>query len=250
MVKIWVRFLLGKRFDGLALNQGTKPMRLKAVMGIAALATAALLGVSRTAEAAPLPLVPTPITTPPPVILVNGDVKVIYISEIAANHDYITQVSPVPSVGPIFCNHPVPGCAVASVTGQVVDLGSQTGVLDFSMTNTATGNTFDQNLPSAVDGFQHILVTADFSILNLGPDPIAAYLSALDPSYSVIFLGFEDKTNKDKPKGDYDYNDLVMAVAYQVRNVTQVPEPYSFALLSAGLAGLASLARRKKKRAK
>ena len=44
---------------------------------------------------------------------------------------------------------------------------------------------------------------------------------------------------------DWDYNDVVYAIAYKVRTES-VPEPLTLSLFGAGLAGAAALRRRRK----
>lgn len=202
-------------------------MKNKIFLGAAALAVMTIAS----AQAAP-------ITTPPPALNATGDVKAIYIFANAGNTSFLDETSPVTWTG-IFCNHPSGSCT-GNMAGDMVDLGTQSGALVFSLRNITTGMTYMTTTPDS-GGAYHAVFSTDYSTFGLGALPTAA-ASALAGLPDVTFVAWEDR---DATNGsDFDYNDLVFA--FSNTSSTGVPEPLSLALAGAGLLGLAGLRRRKR----
>jgi len=61
-----------------------------------------------------------------------------------------------------------------------------------------------------------------------------------------MYVGFEDLLQNQG--SDFDYNDLVLAVS-NVDPPNEVPEPFSFSVLCAGLVGLVAVRRRDRSKA-
>jgi hypothetical protein len=178
----------------------------------------------------------SPITTPPPTLVATGDVKAVYIFANAADTSFLNEVSPV-SWSTIFCNHSSGSCT-ASPTGDMVDLGSQSGPLVFSLSNITKGKSYQTNTPDA-GGAYHAVFSTNYTTFGLGALPSAA-ATALSGLPNVTFVAWEDR---DATNGsDFDYNDLVFAFS---NTKASIPEPLSLSLLGAGLLGFAALRRRK-----
>jgi len=176
-----------------------------------------------------------PILVAPPIISGLGeDVKVVFAFASAADQSEVFLSGAADT--PLFLNND-PNYSL----GYTVDLGVISGPLVFGFHDLTTGMSFLANAPAA-DGYYHALYTTDFHDIVPGPmDPVAAAtLASLSSVAPVLFIGFEDRL---KAQGsDFDYNDIVIAVT----NVDPppVPEPTSFALVCAGLAGFFLLGRR------
>ncbi len=186
-----------------------------------------------------------PITTPPPVITaMGGDVKAIYIFANANDTSIMSLATPLPPVSPIFCNHSI-GTCTASSPGAMVDLGARSGVLNFTLHDTTTGNTFDTVHPDSF-GIYHADIRTSYRYSGVPPlsPALMAQLSALP---NVTFVAWEDHTMSDKFH-DFDYNDLIFAFSNTapIHN-PGVPEPLTLSLMGAGLFGWASLRLRRKK---
>lgn len=178
------------------------------------------------------------ITTPPPKLIATGDVKAVYIFANADDTSVLSEVSPL-GIANIFCNHMAGSCAAASA-GDIVDLGTQSGELVFTLNNTTTGKTYTSNLPDS-DGIYHAVFSTDYSTFKLGSLPPAA-ATVLAGLSNVTFVAWEDHDTADK--SDFDYNDLVFAFS---NTTPSIPEPLSIALVGAGLLGLAGLRNRRTK---
>ena len=177
-----------------------------------------------------------PITTPPPNLIATGDVKAVYIFADAGDTSFLNEVSPVP-FATIFCNHSK-GTCTASPSGDLVDLGKQSGLLVFSLADQTTGKTYKTNVPDAA-GDYHAVFSTNYATFGLGPLPSAA-ATVLAGLPNVTFVAWEDRDATNH--SDFDYNDLVFAFS----NTRQsAPEPVSLSLLGAGLLGFAALRRRK-----
>lgn len=173
-----------------------------------------------------------PITTPPPVLIATGDVQAVYIFADAADTSFLNEVGPSVHTD-IFCNHNSGGC-VGSTAGATVDLGVQSGAIDFSLHNVTTGKTYVSNLPDS-GGAYHAVFSSDYSTFNLGALPSAA-ATALSGLQNVTFVAWEDHDATNN--SDFDYNDLVFAFSNVSPHNPNVPEPLTLSLLGAGLAGV------------
>lgn len=181
-----------------------------------------------------------PITTPPPVLSAFGDVTAVYVFANALDTSVLNEVTPS-SINEIFCNHPSGGCT-GNVAGDILDLGTQSGPMVFSLDNITRSDTFTSNAADT-DGNYHVLITSNYSDFGVGALDPAAVTALAGLGGSITFVGWEDKTLGQG--SDFDYNDLIFAFANT--RTTTVPEPLTLSLFGAGLAGAMLLNRRRKK---
>lgn len=184
----------------------------------------------------------TPITTPPPSLIATGDVKAVYVYAKADNTSVLDESSPM-SWMTIFCNHATGSCT-GNAAGDMVDLGTQSGPLVFTLRNITTGKTYHSNMPDG-GGAYHAVFASDYSAFGLGALPADA-ASALAGLTNVTFVAWEDK---DATNGsDFDYNDLVFAFSNtKPTGNPGVPEPLTLSVMGMGLLGIAGLRARRKK---
>ena len=213
-------------------------------LGAAALVTG-LLGTAAQAT----PIVPgSPILTPPPVINAVGDVKAMYIFSDALDASNLLQT--IPPLGLIFCNHSNGsdgGCSGPPATFTTVDLGVESGPIEFELHNTSMGTTYLSDVAS--DGVFHAVFTTNFADITGVPEPAgtAAALAAAGMTGTITFVAWEDRNAAEGT--DYDYNDLIFAFSNISIGCTEncpVPEPLTLSLFGAGLAGVAAFRRRRK----
>lgn len=194
----------------------------------------------------------TPITTSPPVLTAVGDVTAVYVYANAGDTSILNEVTPS-AITQIFCNHTGGGCA-ASSSGEVMDLGVQSGAMVFGLDDITIGNHFISNVADANGDF-HVKISTNFSTFGVGalPSAAASVISGLISSgKSVTYVGWEDRI-AGQSMADFDYNDLIFAFANTVSSdpdpgptSTAVPEPLTVSLFGAGLAGVVWLRRRKR----
>jgi hypothetical protein len=182
-----------------------------------------------------------PITTPPPSLVAFGDVTAVYIFADAADTSILNELMPA-AIAQIFCNHASGSCG-ANVSGDIKDLGVQSGAMTFSLQNVTRTTTFTNSAADG-DGNYHALITSNYADFGLGALPGAAVTALAGLSGSVTYVGWEDKTLAQG--SDFDYNDLIFAFA-NTRATTEVPEPLTLSLFGAGLAGAAWVGRRRMK---
>lgn len=222
-------------------------------MAILAVAALALVFAPFQAWASPIVGPPTPISSS------GGSMTVVYAFADADDASLLAETVPN-SIPVIFCNHPTPGCAVPSISGDTLPLGpTAAGPLVFTLQDFTAPALFDTTNANGIDGDAHDLVSATvfandaaavaaaFAIYGVGPiSPAAAAsiaaLGLLDPLTTMTFIGWEDRIN-----GDYDYNDLIFGFTNIVQ-VPRVPEPATLFLLGAGIAGVAGLGRMRLRR--
>jgi len=207
----------------------------------AALAAVALTAIS----AAPAMATATPVTTIDPALnpfTVDGHIQIVFTSkpQDAANTDLISTV-PTLIPNPIINNH-------VTSTGAIIDLGNYTGNLEFQLHNTKTGSTY---LSDALDGDGNYHVKFDTIYTDFGLGPLtgvalASVTTLATEGYSIVFMAWEDHGKHSYNPSDWDYNDVIYAVAYKANTHTVVPEPLTLSLFGAGIAGLASIRRRRK----
>jgi len=188
----------------------------------------------------------TPITTPPPVLSAVGDVTAIYVYANADHTSNLNEIFPA-SFSQIFCNHPNGSC-LGNSSGDTMDLGVQSGVMEFGLDNLTAGLSYLSDTPDS-DGNYHVLITDNFADFGIGALPSGAdsvIANLLGMGKSITYIGWEDLTlNRGS---DFDYNDLIFAFANTTTRDIPVPEPLTVSLVGIGLFGAAWLRRRKSKR--
>jgi len=172
-------------------------------------------------------------------LAVDGHLQVVFTYSDARNEDLILSI-PALAANPILDNHTTP-------IGSVIDLGSYTGNLTFKLDNIFTGATYYSD---QLDGYgdYHVRLDAnyaDFGVGSLDPTSLANITTLANAGYSLIFMAWEDHDLGSYETSDWDYNDVIFALAYQV-HLDRVPEPLSLSMFGVGLAGVAGLRRRKK----
>lgn len=205
---------------------------MKTLLGVAAAAAFAAA-----AQAAPIT------TAPSPIMAMGGNVTAVFVYADAWDTSKLQLLSS--PIDPIFCNHNTSGCTAAT-PGDIANLGSQSGELNFILKNITTGKTYDLNSPDS-DGNYHAKISTDYSQFGVGPltPSLEATLAGLD---NVTFIGFEDLQANNG--SDWDYNDLIFAFSNTSPNQNPgVPEPLTLSLAGAGLLGVFGLRRLRKKKA-
>jgi hypothetical protein len=199
---------------------------------IIAAAGAALLLSAVAAHAAPI--------TTNPTLTASGDVTAVYIFSDAGDQSIMSELGPTP-ISPIFCNFAQAGCLTGA--GTTLDLGVQSGTLQFGLNNTSTGTLFTSTT-TASDGDYHVLITTNYADFNEGAlsgAALTAVNNLIAAGETVTFVGWEDLVG-----GDYDYNDLIFAFGNTTTDNVPVPEPISISLFGAGLVGAAWANKRRK----
>jgi hypothetical protein len=189
----------------------------------------------------------TPITTPPPTLSAVGDVTAIYVYANADHTSNLNEIFPA-SFSQIFCNHPNGSC-LGNNSGDTMDLGVQSGAMEFGLDNLTAGLSYLSDTPDS-DGNYHVLITSNFADFGIGALPGGAdsvITNLLGMGKSITYIGWEDLTlNRGS---DFDYNDLIFAFANTTTRDIPVPEPLTVSLVGAGLVGATWLRRRLSKRA-
>ena len=162
---------------------------------------------------------------------VDGSIQIVFAFSDASNEDLILDI-PALASNPILDNH-------VSPIGTTVDLGSYTGNLTFELNNLYTGAKYYSDALDAYGDYHVILDAnyADFGIGSLDPTALASIQSLANAGYSIIFMAWEDHDVQSYAPSDWDYNDVVYAVAYKV-NLNRVPEPLSLSVFGVGLISL------------
>ena len=201
-------------------------------------ATAIALSVSASAS---------PVTTTTPLVGAGGDVNAIYVFSDAGDLDVSWKNLPPPPVQ-LFCNHANGPCGVnPTPVGATADLGTigLNVAMVFQLNDMAPGHnaTFLSNAVDSTDGFYHARITQNYSQLGLPPISQTAANAIGNFQGAVWYIGWEDRLS-----GDYDYNDLVMAVVIsQPDRNPGIPEPLTLSLVGMGLLGAFGLRRRNQK---
>jgi len=222
----------------------SKGLVMSKKFGLATAAVGAILALSTPAMA-------TPITTAPPTLTSGGgNIVFEFIYSFAGDLDIANETSP--NAGILFQNHGTPAGTQVVTTG--------TGTIDLALTNNITGLTYDRYTAYAGQLFgagpvldiYHANIQASYAALNPHddsgnpypePSQVVSDASTLaSQGYDIAYIGWEDLSDY-----DFDYNDLVMFVAWKPPTTqNETPEPLTLSLFGAGLAGAAALRRRRK----
>ena len=170
---------------------------------------------------------------------VDGSIQVVFTFSNAADEDLILS-TPTLATNPIIDNQTTP-------IGTVIDLGSYTGNLTFELDNKFTGASYFSDSLDAF-GDYHVKLDADYADFGVGAldaASLASIQALANAGYSIIFMAWEDHDIHSYSSSDWDYNDVIYAIAYKVHLET-VPEPLSLSIFGAGLAGAFAFRRRRK----
>jgi len=214
----------------------------------------AIFGIAAAAAVSVTPALAGPVGTPVTVVdptlnpfALDGQVQIVFTFSDASNEDLILT-TPTLNGNPIIDNH-------TTAKGTVINLGNFTGNLVFQLDNLKTGATYFSDALDAFGDYHVKLDTnyADFGVPPLSGAALANITNLANQGYAIIFMAWEDHDKGTKYPGvkgsDFDYNDVIFAIAYKVNQRTIVPEPLTLSLFGAGLVGAAALRRRKKKSA-
>ena len=186
----------------------------------------------------------TPLTVSPGSLNANGNVKAVFLYVAAADTSNLDFVGG--SSNPIFINKG-PG---ANSPGDTVNLGTQSGIIQFTLNNLTAGTSYTNDLAD-LDGYYHAFYSTNAITTNAATNDFNVSFSqaAIDAvaalTGTVTIVGFEDRNsgrapNYDGQPSDWDYNDLIYAFsATRPTPPPPVPEPAALALFGLGLAGIA-----------
>jgi len=179
-------------------------------------------------------------TLAPPGLAIDGHLQVVFTFSDASNEDLILTI-PALASNPIIDNHTTP-------IGTIVDLGTFTNNVVFELQNEKTlANYFSDSLDAYGDYHVHLDANyADFGVGALSGAALTNVNNLASEGYSIIFMAWEDHDLKSYITSDWDYNDVIYALAYKVNEHNLVPEPLTLSLFGAGLAGAAAMRRRRK----
>ena len=192
----------------------------------------------------------TPLTVSPGSLSANGNVKAVFLYVAAADTSNLDFVGGV--ANPIFINKG-PG---ANSPGDTVNLGTQSGTIEFTLNNLTAGTSYTNDLAD-LDGNYHAFYSTNAITTNAATNDFNVNFSqaAIDAvaalTGKVTIVGFEDRNSGRAPNysgqpSDWDYNDLIYAFSATKLIPPHVPEPGAIALfgLGVGLAGVALRYRR------
>ena len=181
----------------------------------------------------------TPIHTTTPLLGAGGDVNVVYVFSDAADLDVSWKFAPPPPVQ-LFSNK-------TAAAGDTVGLGTVANgtPIVFQLNDKEAGHiaTFFSDTVDGTDHDYHALITQNYSDFNEGAIPGNASSAISSFQGAVWYIGWEDRVS-----GDYDYNDLIMAVIIsQPQHNPGIPEPLTLSLVGMGLLGAFGMRRRNQK---